>query len=143
MKYTLSEPIISSGKIIGYTLIEDTGGVKKAKLEDIAKLASRNLVNAEVIRDEKDELHILPNGERVKYDDNTVYTIDARIIHDNKVKSYKCKDNDGNIRNIPIDIAWELAVAGKIMGAKGKIVNGKRTIVSDGTSLSSIRVINN
>ena len=143
MKYTLSEPIISNGEIVGYTLIEDTGEIKKAKVSDIAKLASRNLINAEVIADDKNRVHVLATGDKVKYEDNTTYTIEARIIHNNTIKSYKCKDNNGNIRNIPIDVVWELAVSGKITGVIGKVVSGKRALISAGTNLSDIKIITN
>ena len=52
MAYLIGEPLIISGEIQGYRVVDESGVFRNIKLDDIDKLAKKHLINAETIKDE-------------------------------------------------------------------------------------------
>ena len=52
MAYLIGEPLIISGEIQGYRVVDESGVFRNIKLDDIDKLAKKRLINAETIKDD-------------------------------------------------------------------------------------------
>lgn len=144
MKYSLSSPILSNGDIIGYKLIDQSGEVKRARLENIKQLVDKGMItNAEVVTDDNGNIHVVLTDSLADDPEKSErYTVEYRIIQGDKVKSYRCRDNEGNVRNFTLDKIWELAADGCVNNIEAKVINSKRALVGQGIKITDIKTIN-
>lgn len=141
MAYLIGEPLIISGEIQGYRVVDESGVFRNIKLDDIDKLAKKHLINAETIKDESGRIHVLVQGEAATYQDPRVYSVEQRVVQNGKTRAYRCKDQNGTSRSFTPEKLWELARSGKVQGIEAIVINDKRTLVGkDGNSIENIPV---
>lgn len=141
LEYTITKEIITDGEIVGYEVIDKSGRVRRAKLEDIIKLADKKMIDCQVFEDAQGIKHILYNKPENYISNEESYTIECRIIQGGKLTGYKCKNKSGDIKRLSPAKVWELAAIGCIENAEAKVVNNQPTIVGKGQSLSEISVL--
>ena len=143
MRYTLKGAIVADGEIKGYEIIDNNSGItKRARIDDVAKLAERSMIDATVSIDELGIKHIAPKSKiEIAKDKFQTYTIEARIVQKDKLIGYRCKDTHGQYKRILPMKLWEMANAGFITNAKAKIINNIPTIVGEGIDLKDLPVL--
>lgn len=142
-KYIIGKPIINKGEITGYEVIDTNGNIRKVRLNDVFQLIEKGITNCEIVLDNNNIKHILfVNGKPDTTDDTLDSTIECRIIQNNSLVGYKCKDSTGASKRINPTKVWELAACGHITNAKAKTTNNQITLVGNGVHLRDLVVLN-
>lgn len=141
MQYKLLKPMISSGEIIGYEILDSAKQIRKVKKADVISLAEKGLVDAKVAVDSTGTKHISPSHKLDTTEDAEIYTVEARILKDNKLIGYKCKTSSGlYVKMTPVKL-WEFAVVNQVTNVDAKIYNNILTLIGSTTKLEELPVL--
>ena len=139
MKYKIVKPIIDSTDIIGYEVIDDTGNIKRFKLEDLYKLIEAGIVECTILNDSENDKHIL--YDKVDVSDSITYHVESRIVRDNKLAGYICTKSDGASCKLSPNKVWELAAEGLVDNVSAIVVNNQITLVGKGISILDLSTL--
>ena len=140
MKYIIKRAIINNCEIAGYEICDTSGKSTNVRVADLAQLINKGLADGDVVVDDNGNKHILFK-EINDIEDKTIYTVEYRMIKNNKLTGYICRTDTNEQRKINPSKFWELAAKGNINGVKAVVINNTPTLIGDTIKLSELAVL--